>query len=96
MTETGYGDQYGQNYGSIKSNTSGDETMLTNLATLQANDSLILQGSILRATAQSERFAIYIHQMPDGSLELVQETAEGCAQVSLKGGGKALIKEILG
>jgi len=88
--ETGYG----ENYGSLQSTNPGDETM-TNLPTLQANDALILQGSILRATAQSEGFAIYVHQMPDGSIDLVQETAEGYVQVSLKREGKELIKEVL-
>jgi len=95
-TETGYGINYGSLQSTTTPTTPGDETMPTNLPTLQANDALILQGSILRATAQSEGFAIYVHQMKDGSVELVQETAEGYVQLSLKSEGKELIKEVLG
>lgn len=96
--ETGYGAQYGQYYG-LQSTTNPEEPNMptTNQATLEMNDSLILQGSTLKATAQTDNVPVYVHTMPSGKLIIVQQAGEaGVAVIELKEAGKALVNEVLG
>jgi len=95
MTENGYG----INYGSQQSTTDpGDPNMsTTNQATLEMNDSLILQGSTLKATVQAGTLPVYVHTMPSGKIIIVQQAGEtGVAVIELEEAGKGLVKEVLG
>lgn len=100
MTETGYGVQYGQYYGSQSTTNPGEPDMpTTNQATLEMNDSLILQGSTLKATVQTDNVPVYVHTMPSGSsnkLIIVQQAGDtGVAVIELEEDGKALVKGVL-
>lgn len=95
MAENGYG----VNYGSLQSTTNPEEPNMptTNQATLEMNDSLILQGSTLKATVQADNVPVYVHTMPSGKLIIVQQAGEtGVAVIELEEAGKALVKEVLG
>lgn len=97
-TKAGYGTEYGENYGSLQSTpTTPGENQMTNQATLEMNDSLILQGSTLKATMQADNVPVYVHTMPSGKLIIVQQAGDiGVAVIELEEAGKALVKEVLG
>lgn len=88
-----YGELYGQSYGSTQS-TNPEEPTMTNTATLQLNDQLLLEGSTVKATLQTDANAIYVHML-NGQIILVQELGDTVQQVVLTAEGIELVKEII-
>lgn len=92
--ETGYGNEYGVNYGSLQSTNPGGNPM--NL--LEQNDELVLTGTTLKATHQVDGLNLYIHITESGDLIILQPNSEGSEEyqiVEIKAEGIALLKEVL-
>lgn len=96
MTEiTGYGNQYGQNYGNLQSTTNPGETQMT---LLEQNDELILNGTTLKATHQVDGLNLYVHITAQGDIIILQPTHEDSTEyqiVEIKAEGMQLLKEVL-
>lgn len=88
-----YGIRYGQLYGLTQS-TNPEEPTMTNTSTLQLNDQLLLAGSTVKATLQTDANAIYVHTL-NGEIILVQELGDTVQQVVLAAEGIELVKEVL-